>query len=164
MPRDLVQETTEQPMTRRPEHDRLGVFVGRWRTEGQTIADNNSAAAPIRSSDVYELLPGGFFVVHRWDGLVGDVEAHGIEIIGFDAELGKYRTHFFDNSGTAGSEELTVRDRTWTWLGRKVMGADWHRCTSIVNEDGNSMRARHERSPDGKTWTAWMDVTLSRIG
>ena len=147
-----------------PEHERLSVFVGKWRTEGRTIATAESPAVPILSSDIYEWVPGNFFVVHHWDGTVGDAKAAGIEIIGYDAAAGNYRTHFFDSDGNAGSEVLTARDRWWTWLGRQVMGAEWHRCTSVVSQDGNTMTARHERSSDGKTWTPWMDVTLRRIG
>jgi uncharacterized protein DUF1579 len=145
-----------------PEHQRLEVFLGRWRTEGQTIADGGAKPLPVHSSDVYEWLPGGHFVVHRWDGQVGNAEVHGLEIIGVDKSSGAYRTHFFDNDGNSGSEELSVRDRTWVWLGRSVMGSDWHRCTSIVSSDSRSMAARHERSTDGKTWTPWMEVTLRR--
>jgi hypothetical protein len=53
-------------------------------------------------------------------------------------------------------------DRTWTWLGRQVMGSDWHRCTSVLSGDGHTMRATHERSNDGDTWIPWMEVTLRR--
>lgn len=145
-----------------PEHQRLEVFIGSWRTEGATIAQDEAPAMPVRSSDIYEWLPGGHFVVHRWDGQVGDAEVHGLEVIGVDSQSGAYRTQFFDNDGNSGSEELSVRDRTWTWLGRKVMGAAWHRCTSVLSHDGKTMTARHERSADGQTWTPWMDVTLRR--
>ena len=34
-----------------------------------------------------------------------------------------FRTHFFDNDGTSGSETLSVEGRTRTWLGRQAMGA-----------------------------------------
>jgi hypothetical protein len=146
-----------------PAHQRLRAFLGTWKTEGQTVADGGTPAVSIESNDEYELMPGGFFVVHRWHGHVGNADVHGIEIIGYDAQRDAYRTHFFDNDGNSGSEELTVRDRTWTWVGKQVMGSDWHRCTSIVSDDGNTMRAKHERSTDGKTWRPWMDVTLRRV-
>lgn len=54
--------------------------------------------------------------------------------------------------------------QTWTWLGQDVMGVKWHRCVSIVSDDGNTMTARHEKSDDGVTWMPWMDVTLRRLG
>ena len=145
-----------------PQHQQLSVFVGKWRTEGQTIASAGGPSVAIQSSDVYTWLRGGFFVEHRWEGRVGDDEVAGLEVIGYDEKGGAYRTHFFDNTGTAGSEALALRDRTWTWLGRQVMGSEWHRCKSVVSDDGNTMTARHERSADGTTWTPWMDVTLRR--
>ena len=146
-----------------PEHQQLSVFLGNWRTEGQTVAGPGAPSVPIRSSDEYEWLPGGFFLVHFWDGHVGDARVHGIEVIGYDATRGRYQTHFFDNEGHSGSEDLIVRDRTWTWVGNQVMGSGWHRCTSVVSEDGQTMDAHHERSDDGKSWAPWMDVTLRRV-
>jgi hypothetical protein len=164
MAKNLVAETSQQKSRKAgPEHQRLNVFAGRWRTEGRTTPTDGGPAMPIQSSDEYEWLPGGFFLIHRWSGRVGDVEVHGIEIIGYDATSGHYQTHFFDNDGNSGSEDLTVVDRTWTWLGTRVMGAEWHRCTSAVSDDGNTMRASHDRSPDGSSWTPWMDVTLHRV-
>ena len=141
---------------------RLEVFIGSWETRGATVAGQNGPSLPIQSSDVYEWLPGGHFVVHRWHGRVGDAEVHGLEVIGVDRESGMFRTYFFDNDGNSGSEALSVDGQTWTWLGRQAMGASWHRCTSTVSNDGNTMTARHEQSSDGKTWTPWMDVTLRR--
>jgi hypothetical protein len=152
----------QQPRKAGPAQQRLSVFVGRWRTEGRTT-DDDVPSASIRSSDEYEWLPGGFFVVHRWDGNVGETEVQGIEVIGYDSNGGTYQTHFFDSDGNSGSEQLSVRDRTWTWVGRQVMGSDWHRCTSLVSDDGNTMQAKHERSNDGESWRPWMDVTLRRV-
>ena len=164
MSNDLVADAPQQQLRKAgPDHQRLSVFAGRWRTEGQTIATDDAPALLVQSSDEYDWLPGGFFLIHRWSGHVGDAEVHGVEIIGHDARSGHYQTHFFDNEGHSGSEDLTVCDRTWTWLGKQVMGSEWHRCTSVVSDDGNTMRASHDRSSDGSSWLPWMDVTLRRI-
>ena len=144
------------------EHERLRIFVGRWHTEGKITAPGEPAAR-IDSQDVYEWLPGQYFVVHRWDSRIGHDTAAGIEILGVDRGTGNYCTHFFDNGGNAGSEQLTVLENTWTWLGKDVMGAKWHRCISVLSHDGRTMTARHERSENGDTWSPWMDVTLRRI-
>jgi hypothetical protein len=37
--------------------------------------------------------PGEFFLVHRFEGRVGDGEAGCIEIIGYDAQRQSYPTH-----------------------------------------------------------------------
>src|SRR5262245_4051784 len=44
---------------RGPEYDRLEAFIGRWVTEGQTIASAGTPSAKITASDVYEWAPGG---------------------------------------------------------------------------------------------------------
>jgi hypothetical protein len=148
---------------RKPEPDRLGIFVGRWRTTGRTTSPD-APAVEIESTDIYEWLPGNHFVVHRWDSRIGEARAGGIEMMGYDAAAGAFRTHFFDSDGNSGTEQLTVEGQTWTWLGANVMGVAWHRCTSDVSDDGNVMTARHEKSDDGVTWNPWMDVTLRREG
>ena len=75
MAKNPTAEPVQQPSRQAgPEHERLRVFLGTWRTEGQTVPDGATPALPIRSSDEYESMPGGFFVVHRWDGHVGDAE------------------------------------------------------------------------------------------
>jgi len=140
-----------------PEHRRLDVFIGRWLTEGETAANEDSPALPIRASDVYEWMPGGFFVLHTAYGRIGDIAVGGTEIIGYDAESGKYRSHFFDSFGNATIHELTFRDGRWTWQGETT------RATAVFSYDGRTQTARHERSDDGRTWVPSMDVTLTKI-
>jgi hypothetical protein len=61
---------------------RLNVFVGTWHMEGQQCEGPIGPAANIRAVETYEWLPGEFFLVHRFEGRVGDVEAGCLEIIG----------------------------------------------------------------------------------
>lgn len=42
-----------------PALEQLDVFLGQWRTEGETIGQPDSPAVPIVSSDSYEWLEGG---------------------------------------------------------------------------------------------------------
>jgi hypothetical protein len=56
-----------------PEHKRLDVFIGKWMNEGQTIAGASAPAVKILTSDVYEWMPGGFFVLHTCAGYVRHV-------------------------------------------------------------------------------------------
>jgi hypothetical protein len=51
-----------------PETQRLGALVGRWRSRGHVVAD---PPVPIVGTDIYELLPGGFFLIHHVDVVVG---------------------------------------------------------------------------------------------
>jgi hypothetical protein len=44
--------------------DRLGVFIDRWLTEGETVATPERPSVKIFASDVYEWGPGGQFIMH----------------------------------------------------------------------------------------------------
>ena len=139
------------------------------RSEGRALLDvaraagsipGLSAAAPI---GVFGYSQGGqaaSAAAEQWQSYAPSLNVVGVAAGGVPADLNAVAKF---NDGNAGSEDLTVVDRTWTWLGTRVMGAEWHRCTSVVSDDGNTMRASHDRSPDGSSWTPWMDVTLRRV-
>ena len=74
----------DQGPTPGPEHRRLDAFIGRWMTDGQTVAGPDAPSVKILASDVYEWMPGGFFVLHTAYGRIGDIGVGGVEIIGFD--------------------------------------------------------------------------------
>ena len=145
-----------------PEHRRLGVFLGTWHTTGEVAATASAPAARVDAIDRYEWYPGEFFLVHHADGRVGDEAIKSMEIMGYDPERQCYVAPFFDSSGGFGTEEIRVAGNTWTWRGSNVMGVREHRCVAVVSDDGRTVRARHEKSDDGKNWTLWMDVTLRR--
>jgi hypothetical protein len=58
------------------------VLIGNWINEGATVATAGIPSVPIRTSDVYEWVPGGFFVVHTAFGKIGDTSVGGVSIIG----------------------------------------------------------------------------------
>jgi hypothetical protein len=142
---------------RLPEHELLSVFIGKWMTVGETVPTDDSPALRISASDIYEWVPGRFFVLHVAYGRIADSDVGGIEIIGYDAEARKYRTHFFDSQGNISSQDLSVQDGVWTWSGEHA------RASMVVSDDGNTLPTRHEWSDDGVHWRPSMDVTLRKV-
>jgi Protein of unknown function (DUF1579) len=140
-----------------PELQPLTVFIGRWLTEGETIAEPGGAAAAIVASDVYEWAPGARFVMHPAYGRIGSMSVGGLEVIGYDESTGQFQTHFFDGEGNTTRETLSCRDGLWTWQGSRT------RCRGVFSDDGRTLTAHHERSDDGEHWTPSMTVTLRRI-
>ena len=96
-----------------PELERLNVFIGRWLTEGKTVAEGSAPPAPIVASDVYEWAPGGHFVMHPAYGRIGSMAVGGLEVIGFDATTGQFQTHLFDSKGNTSRQTLSSRDGVW---------------------------------------------------
>lgn len=140
-----------------PEHKRLEVFVGRWINEGQTVASSDAPPVEILTSDVYEWMPGGFFILHTAYGLIGGMGVGGTEILGYDAASKTYRPYFFDSQGNISSQELLNHGDTWIWQGEKT------RATAVFREEGNTQTVRHERLDDAGNWLVSMNVTLRKI-
>jgi hypothetical protein len=140
----------------------LGVFLGTWHTTGHVAATASTSASSVDSIDTYEWYPGEYFLIHQADSNVGDDNIKSLEVMGYDPEQQRYFASFFDSTGGCGIEELWRSGTTWTWRGSNVMGVKEHRCIAIVGGDRRTIRARHEKSDDGKSWTLWMDVTLTK--
>lgn len=143
---------------------RLGVFVGTWQTEGQQHAGAVGPAAKISAKESYEWLSGERFLVHRFDGRVGDHDASCIEILGFDAESGRYPVHTFYNNGA--THEWTYREHEGAW----ILTGEWPqgegsmhvRCTVRFGADGDTMTGKWEHSSDGASWKTFWDVRGTR--
>lgn len=138
-----------------PEHKLLDVFIGKWINEGQTVG--SAPAVKILTSDVYEWMPGGFFVLHTAYGRIGNMDVGGTEIISYDAASQQYRSHFFDSQGNISLQELTVSGDTWKWAGEQT------RCTAVFTDRGKTQTAYHERLDEQGNWVSSMEVTLTRV-
>lgn len=136
--------------------DRLELFIGRWMTEGETVAAPGAPSVRIFTSDVYQWGPSGHFIMHPAYGRIGDQDVGGLEVIGYDPATDQFRTHFFDQTGNVITETLSLRDGTWTWQ------AAQHRCKGAFSDNGRTLTAHHERSDDRKSWAPTMTVTLRK--
>ncbi len=140
-----------------PEHRRLDIFIGKWINEGHTVATAEAPSVRILTSDVYEWMPGGFFVLHTAYGRIADVDVGGTEIIGYDPTTGTYRSLLFDSQGNINEDEMTVEGDTWTWAGAT------HRATAVFTDNGKTQTCRHERLDESGQWVHAMDVVLVKI-
>jgi hypothetical protein len=84
---------------------RLWSIAGRWRTSGHVIRE---PTIPVVGTDIYELFPGGHFLVHHVDGTVGDQPVRAIEIIG-EPDGGGYLARSFDSPGRHRSDARSNR-------------------------------------------------------
>ena len=137
--------------------NRLNVFIGRWLTQGETVATPEAPSVKISASDVYQWGPGGHFVMHPAYGRIGEQDVGGLEIIGYDPATNEFGTYFFDHAGNVITETLIFRNGTWTWR------ATNHRCKGVFTDSGKILTAHHERSDDGQHWVPSMIVTLRKV-
>ena len=150
-------QVPQQPSVPGPEHKRLDVFIGKWINEGHTIASAQAASVKILTSDVYEWVPGGFFVLHTAYGRIGTDDVGGVEIISYDAASKQYHSHFFDSQGNISTDAFSIQGDTCTWTGEKT------RCTALFTNNGKTQTAHHERLDESGNWVPAMDVTLTKV-
>lgn len=140
-----------------PDQALLEPFVGIWNTTGVIKGADAMPDLPINGTDVYEWLPGGFFLLHRVDVFLGEARAQSIEIIGFDPGLGQYTLHSFDHQGHTALMHATVQNGVWTFKGTTM------RFTGQFSADGDTITGIWEQAIDGQHWTHWMDIQLTRV-
>ena len=158
---------TERPAPSRPGalHGRLDVFVGKWGLEGWQHEGLIGPAARVTGIESYEWLTGGFFLVHRLEGRLGDAEMACLEIIGHDSASDGYVLRTFYNDGNASEWRMRERDNVWMLTG------EWPledrrlkvRCTTAFADAGRIRSSKWEHSSDGARWQTFWDVSATRF-
>ena len=86
----------------------LDVLVGTWQVSGPGH----------HGTVTYEWMPGGHFLVQHIDLIQDDKPTRGIEYIGYDAETGTLRSHYFSHTGDILEYVYEVTGREFTiWFG-----------------------------------------------
>lgn len=143
--------------------ERLRVFVGKWRAEGESYAagqvadDPRASRVPWVSEETYEWLPGGFFLLHRWDAMVGAYPFKGTEIVGYDNKRGCYFSHLFDNAGHHAEYRVSVDGRIWTFSEPDT------RAVATFSDDADRIAFNWEWCSGGKGWLPLCERTARRI-
>jgi hypothetical protein len=138
------------------EYDQLNRFVGKWKTTGRIPASGENPEIKVSGSDTYEWLPGGFFLLHKVDVLLGDDKNETIEIIGFDKERKLYTMQHYDNKGNSGFMTADYKDEVWTFLGDNL------RFRGGFKEQDTEFSGVWEQSSNGKDWTHFMEIRLTK--
>jgi hypothetical protein len=139
-----------------PAYIPLRKFVGTWSTEGRMVAAAGEPAILIKGTDRYGWLPGGFFLMHKVDVLVGGEENKTTEIIGYDALRGHFTLQYFDNKGNTGSMTATCSGNNWVFQGENL------RFTGGFNEVADVFAGSWEQRDDTGKWKHLMDIKLTR--
>lgn len=140
-----------------PEHAALNVFAGTW-TGSERMPP--SQWAPVESTAdgriVNKAALGGFSIVQDYVQSSGkDVRYQGHGVFTFDPKSHQYKLYWFDSMGSPVNEFTGERNgNIWTFLCQQAMGH-----TRSTWEFTGTDRYRHtmEVSPDGKSWSTFME-------
>ncbi|NVB83890.1 MAG: DUF1579 family protein [Kofleriaceae bacterium] len=136
----------------------LRMFVGRWQIEGQnSLSAPTAKGSAVHGEDVYEMMPGGFFLRGEWQHGFDQGEHIGSCMLGFHPDKGSLCAHTYDNLGFTREYVLTVRDRTWRFAGR------YERATYVFAEDGRSFEQHWEISRNGLAWQPLCDMVATLV-
>ncbi|TDD71338.1 hypothetical protein E1262_06970 [Jiangella aurantiaca] len=132
--------------------EKLDALTGAWRSEGETVDD---PVVRIEGSDVYEWLPGRYFLVHHVDVTIDGRRYQALEVFGAEGDAVVARA--YDSDGETGT--MTVRADE---AGVVTLTGPASRARLIVAGDGASMAARWDRRDDAGEWRHWMDMRFTR--
>jgi hypothetical protein len=138
--------------------DRLGVLIGKWKTEGLTTEVPGAPPQRIDAVDTYERLPGGA-LLHLVDARVGGVKVEGAEIIGFDSGRRTYATQFFGGDDATSYEATLTEeggDLVWTMVSER------NRFRGTFNSERDFITGHWDAVGDDSEWQSWMDITLTK--
>lgn len=132
-----------------PEHQKLGYFAGRWRSDAEMRPGPTGVGGKVTGTSTCDWFAGGFHLVCRSEGRGPAGDTRAIWIMGYNGEQKRYTYFGVDNSGMGGDIALgeLVGD-TWKWEGESTMA-------------GQPVKGRYtikQVSPDSWTWVWEMSV------
>lgn len=139
------------------EHLALGVFAGKWMTQGTIRATKDAAVSEMRAIDQNDWLPGGFFMLHKVDALMAGSVSQSIEVIGYDVAQACYVTRSYDDQGTSDGFTAQLAGHAWSIDGEKV------RFRGAFNADGSLLAGTWEQRSGQGRWSPWMDIELRKV-
>jgi hypothetical protein len=144
----------------------LDVFVGTWKTVGEQYEGAFGAAAPVTARETYEWLNGEKFLIHRFEGRLGNFPMACIEIIEAAPSEDAHRMHTFYNDGRSQVWRLVETDD-----GNWIVSADCPtpdgakrkvRCVQHFENGGTTRIGTWQSSADGTTWETFWKVTSTK--
>ena len=114
---DEIHDAAPSTTTPHPSLRTLDVLVGTWQVSGP---GHHGTVA-------YEWMPGGHFLIQQVNLVQDDQSTTGVEYIGYDADSGTLKSHYFGSTGDILEYVYEVTDRELTiWFGEPGSPARYH--------------------------------------
>ena len=146
------------------ELNKLNVFIGKWNVLGTSYAEGTAnenlklSSLKMTSVETYEWILDDSFLLHHWDGKVGDSDFKGMEVLGFDKKNNLYTSSFFDNSGNNPTYKVSLKNNIWTYSG------EFQKATFEFSDDENSLQVHWDwKKPDDENWLPLCDLKVTKV-
>jgi hypothetical protein len=155
---------TAQPPKPGPEVQRLGYYLGTWKSEGEAKASAFGPAGKFSMMDTCEWFPGGFQVVCRGEGIGPAGKMTSMGILAYDTEAKAYTVYGISSRGESmivkGS--LTGNTLMWLWDGKAAGKPAKYRYTE-VQVSPTSYTFKGESSVAGGPWTVIEEGKATKV-
>jgi hypothetical protein len=148
---------------------RLQPLLGDWKAEDRTLDSVFGPGVPVRSTEAFRWLAGGYFLVQEYDTTFGDEPTQtGVNYWFYDDQADRFRIIFFSNNGPfsegGNRYEGRVADAKLTFVGPARFQYELDADGAIaVNPDGTISIRWWIRDEVGE-WQPWMTNTFRRGG
>lgn len=140
------------------ELEHLNAFVGIWDTEGEVKTEPSASPLKFTGTDTYEWLPGGHFLLHRYEADMPDGKVIGTEVIGYNQAQNSYTLYSFDSRGQASLMQGHFEMDNWTFIGESML------FTGGFTDGGKVFAGLWERRQgEGFDWQPWMEIRLNKV-
>ncbi|MGN6682019.1 MAG: hypothetical protein ACTHKL_30010 [Streptosporangiaceae bacterium] len=140
------------PLPPNPALKQLQSLIGDWTVEVPQFPGEHGRAT-------FEWLEGGAYL--RFHAETPDPAPDATLIISRDESGDIYTVLHYDSRGVSRVYQMTLDDRTWK-IWRNVPGF-FQRFVGTLSQDGRTIRAAWQKSPDGKSWEHDFDLIYTRI-
>jgi hypothetical protein len=145
----------------------LDPLVGTWTARSETRDSILGPGVPVTSTETFEWLDGGYFLVQHYETVFGDEPAQrGVNYWRYDPD-GRYRIVFFSNNGPYSPEgnhyEGVAEGDTLTFVGPARFQYRLDEDGAVrLNPDGTVTVDWWLRDEAGE-WRPWMRNTFARV-
>jgi hypothetical protein len=160
----------EGPLTPKPtrEHELLKKDVGSWDATVKFWEQPGGEEQGSTATEKNELLPGGYWLISRFEGSFGPAKFVGIGTFGYDPEQKKYVGTWVDSMSpymmvTKAEYDAATKTLTGTGESRDPNTGEAMPTKSISRYVDNNTRTfeMYTPGPDGKDWKM-MEITYKR--
>jgi hypothetical protein len=146
-----------------PEHQKLGYFVGEWKSEGEMKPGPMGPGGKVTGTSRCKWLPGNFFVTCEDSASSPMGQVAGLGVLGYNPAKKVYTWNGYNNMGQAEAATGTINGKTWTYTGDADMGGKIYKSRYVMVETSPTVYTfSMDLSEDGKTWNKVMDGTVTK--
>ena len=132
-------------------------LIGTWKTEGKILATDKNAEMKITGTDTYELILDGFFILHKADVLMGNVNSRTLEMIGFDETNDQATLDHYNNQGSSGKMTGTLKDNELKINGKAL------RFQGQLTDHENRINGTWQKLNNQKEWIDFLVMKLTKV-